>query len=141
MQNETDVQASVSSLARLLKGYGRGFWFGLGMAAGLWMTVNTLFPAGIRRGRVRSVSGIRPGCAEIGWSYGLGVRPVAIIFDLEWANGATGSVTVDGEALEAEIPFAEAPVGSYVLTAYTTYRLLSRPQTVVYRFTGTVAER
>jgi hypothetical protein len=119
---------------------GRGFWFGLGVAAGLWVTVNALFPARVRLGRVSNLSGTRPVCAEIGWSYGRGARPVSVIFDLQAAQDALGSVTVDGEALEAEIPLPQLPTGPYQLTATATYRLLSRPQTVVYAFTGTLPE-
>ncbi len=136
MQNDLDVQESASSIAHLLKGYGRGFWFGLGVAAGLWVTVNAVFPARLRLGRVSSVSGTRPVCAEIGWAYGRGARPVSVIFDLLLTHGAAGSVTVDGEALEAEIPLLQAHSGPYRLTASATYRILSRPQTVVYTFEG-----
>ena len=119
---------------------GRGVWFGLGVAAGLWLTVNALFPARMRMGRVSDMSGTRPVCAEIGWRYGRGARPVSVIFDLQAAQGVLGSVTVDGEALEAEIPLPQALSGPYQLTATATYRILSRPQTVVYTFAGTLPE-
>jgi hypothetical protein len=140
MQHETDVQESAGSLAQLLKGYGRGFWFGLGVAAGLWLTVNAAIPARIRLGRVSTLSGTRPVSAEIGWSYGRGARPVSVIFDVHAAQGALGSVTVDGEALEAEIPLPQSPTGPYRLIATATYRLFSRPQTLVYSFEGTFPE-
>lgn len=129
---QTQHERSLTSWATL----GRGFWFGLGIAAGLWLTVNALFPARVRLGRVSSISGVRPVCAEIGWSYGRGARPVSVIFDLQGTQDLLGSVTVDGEALEAEIPLTQLPAGPYRLSATATYRILSRAQTVVYTFDG-----
>lgn len=117
---------------------GRIAWFGLGAATGLWLTMHSLWPARMAAARLTAITGTRPVLAEISWRYGRGVLPASVIFDLVWEHGASGSVTVDGDAWEAEIPFGSTLAGPYTLTAHATYRILSRPQTLVYRFRGTV---
>jgi hypothetical protein len=83
------------------------------------------------------VSGAGPYYVLISWGYGTGARPASIIFDLE-LDGDAGSVTTDGEALEAEIPLGRAVSGPYRLTVSATYRILGAARTVVTHAEGRV---
>jgi len=91
------------------------------------MTVRgAVIAARLRNPRVTSLSGIGPVYANLSWGYSAGARPVNVVFDVQFAGGATGSVTVDGEALEAEVPLiGTARVGeTYTITATLVYRRL-----------------
>jgi hypothetical protein len=101
----------------------------------VWLVRSAVLPAALRAPRLAEVSGFGPFYAGLSWGYGPGARPVSVIFDLE-AGGASGSVTTDGEALEAEIPLGVFPRGPYSLTASATYRLLGFAHTVVTRTSG-----
>jgi hypothetical protein len=117
----------------LRRGLVLGVWAGLA----LWMARATLLPAAVRNARLSGLSGAGPVYAELSWTFGAGARPISVIFDIELPQGAAGSVTTDGEALEAEVPLIGAPApGPYALTASATYRILGLPRTVVYRFSG-----
>lgn len=110
----------------------RRLWYAAWLGGALWVARVALFPAPVRGARVVSVSGAGPYYVLISWSYGVGARPASIIFDLE-LDGDAGSVTTDGEALEAEIPLSRAPSGAYRLTVSATYRILGVARTVVTR--------
>lgn len=101
----------------------RRLWLAAWLGGALWFVRVALVPAPVRGARIVSVSGAGPYYALVSWGYGLGARPVSIIFDLEVAGDA-GSITTDGEALEAEIPLAAQPAGPYTLTVSATYRTL-----------------
>jgi len=103
------------------------------LAGGLWLAVTTLLPARVRQARLTAISGPGPFYATIAWSYGLGARPISVIFDLDLGD-SYGSATTDGEALEAEIPLSAAPNGPWRITASATYRLLGAAYTQVRRF-------
>ncbi|NTU86103.1 MAG: hypothetical protein HGA45_43380 [Chloroflexales bacterium] len=110
----------------------RWLTYGVWVAAALWIVKTTVLPAPVRATRLTEVSGFGPYYAGLSWSYGLGARPVSIIFDLE-AGSAKGSITTDGEAFEAEIPLGVFPRGPYSLTVSATYRVLGFAHTVVTR--------
>lgn len=113
----------------------RRLWYAAWLGGALWLARVALLPAAVRGARVISVSGIGPYYALIAWNYGTGARPASIIFDL--ASGkARGSVTTDGEAVEAEIPLGAAPSGPYTLTVTATYRIFGFARTVVTQSEG-----
>lgn len=103
------------------------------LAGGLWLAGAALLPGRVRHARLTAISGPGPFYATIAWSYGPGARPISVIFDVELGDSC-GSVTTDGEALEAEIPLSTAPNGPCHITASATYRLLGFPCTHVRRF-------
>lgn len=109
----------------------RWLWYGALAAAGVWVTRAAILPAPVRAPRLTGVSGFGPYYASLAWGYGAGARPASVIFDLE-AGGARGSVTTDGESLEAEIPLGIMPRGPYRLTVSATYRVLGFARTVEY---------
>ncbi|MCS6881631.1 MAG: hypothetical protein RMK84_09140 [Oscillochloridaceae bacterium] len=108
-------------------------WRAALLIGGLWLAGATLLPGRVRQARLAAISGPGPFYATITWSYGLGVRPISIIFDLQLGD-SYGSATTDGEALEAEIPLSAAPNGPCRITASATYRLFGFPYTQVRRF-------
>lgn len=112
-------------------------WYAAWLGVGLWLARISLVPAPVRNPRLSELSGSGPFYAKLDWSYGLGARPLSIIFDLELGS-ATGSVTSDGEALEAEIPLASAPRGPYRLSVSATYRVLGLARTVVSQHQGSL---
>ena len=113
----------------------RRLWYAALFGGALWLARVSLLPAPLRGARVTGVSGAGPFYAMLSWSYGVGARPVNVIFDLE-AGPAAGSITTDGEALEAEIPLGAAPAGPYRITISATYRILGFARTVVTRAEG-----
>lgn len=113
----------------------RRLWYAAWLGGVLWLARVSLLPAPVRGTRLTSVSGVGPYYALISWNYGTGARPVSIIFDFE-AGGAAGSITTDGEALEAEIPLATAPAGPYTITVSATYRIFGFARTTVQRAAG-----
>ena len=115
----------------------RRLWLAAWLGGALWFARVSLVPAPLRGARLASVSGVGPFYALVSWSYGLGARPMSVIFDLE-AGPARGSITTDGEALEAEIPLGAAPTGDYTLTISATYRLFGMARTRVTRVHGSV---
>jgi hypothetical protein len=115
----------------------RRLWYAAWLGGALWVARVTLFPAPVRAPRLLGVSGAGPFYALVGWGYGIGARPVSVIFDLE-LDGDAGSITTDGEALEAEIPLGRAASGVYTLTVSATYRILGVARTVVSRSEGRV---
>ncbi|MCX7791106.1 MAG: hypothetical protein N2378_10745 [Chloroflexaceae bacterium] len=112
---------------------GKWLWRAALLAGGLWLAIGALLPARVRKVRLTAISGPGPFYATIAWSYGPGVRPISIIFDVELGD-SYGSATTDGEALEAEIPLSAAPDGPCRITASATYRLLGVAYTRVRRF-------
>lgn len=115
----------------------RGALLGLWAVVGVWLGRETLLPAPVRNARLSGLSGVGPTYAMLSWTFGAGLRPASIIFDIDLAGEASGSVTTDGEALEAEVPLiGAAAAGAHTLTASATYRILGFPRTIVYRFTG-----
>jgi len=117
----------------------RGATIALWAGAAVWLWRTALAPAPVRNARLSGLSGGAPAYAELVWTFGGGLRPTSVIFDIELAGGASGSVTTDGEALEAEVPLiGVAGGGRYTLTASATYRLIGFPRTIVYRFEGEV---
>lgn len=115
----------------------RGLWLGIGAGLSLWLGRTAILPAAIHHGHLGTISGHRPTYALIGWTYGAGARPLSVIFDIELSGGAQGSVTTDGEALEAEVPLiGAAEPGPYRITASATYRILGFVRTIAYRFAG-----
>jgi len=115
----------------------RRLWLAAWLGGTLWLVRVALVPAPLRGARLISLSGMGPYYALISWSYGIGARPVSVIFDLE-TGAAAGSLTTDGDALEAEIPLGAAPSGPYSLTVSATYRILGAARTRVTRVTGEV---
>jgi hypothetical protein len=115
----------------------RRLWYAAWAGAALWVARVSLLPGAVRGARVIGVSGAGPFYALLGWSYGAGARPLSIIFDLE-VGGAAGSVTTDGEAIEAEIPLPAQPAGPYRVTATATYRILGITRTRVTTYDGTL---
>lgn len=113
----------------------RRLWYAALFGGALWLVRVSLLPAPIRSARVTGVSGAGPFYAVLSWTYGVGARPVNVIFDLQ-AGPAAGSITVDGDALEAEIPLGAAPAGPYRITISATYRILGFARTVVTRAEG-----
>ncbi|NJN15755.1 MAG: hypothetical protein HC822_05450 [Oscillochloris sp.] len=117
-----------------------GLWTAGWVGALVWMSRTSLAPAVLRGGRLEEVSATQPAYARISWDYGIGARPISIIFDVTLDNQATGSVTTDGEAMEAEIPLIGfATAGTYTIDASATYRVFGLARTRAYRFSGTVA--
>lgn len=115
----------------------RSLWLGIGAGLGLWLGRSAILPAAIHHAHISTISGHQPVYAMVGWTYGPGARPISVIFDIELAGGAYGSVTADGEALEAEVPVIGAgDPGLYRITASATYRILGIVRTIVYRFEG-----
>lgn len=111
-----------------VKALQRGFWLSFWSVV-IYMTVRgALIPARLHHPRITSLSGIEPMYVMLSWGYGPGSRPVNVILDVQFAGGAQGSVTVDGEALEAEVPLiGKAQLGaSYTITATLLYRQLGR---------------
>ncbi|MGB9736895.1 MAG: hypothetical protein C0184_15725 [Chloroflexus aggregans] len=104
----------------------RGFWLSFWSVVTIMTVRGALIPARLRNPRITSLSGIGPVYAMLSWGYSAGGRPVNVIFDLQFTGGATGSVTVDGEALEAEVPLIGiAHIGeAYTITATLVYRWL-----------------
>ncbi|RMD79449.1 MAG: hypothetical protein D6823_04600 [Chloroflexi bacterium] len=104
----------------------RGFWLSFWSVVTIMTVRGALIPARLRNPRITSLSGIGPVYAMLCWGYSAGGRPVNVIFDLQFTGGATGSVTVDGEALEAEVPLiGMAHTGeAYTITATLVYRWL-----------------
>ncbi len=104
----------------------RGFWLSFWSVVTIMTVRGAIIPARLRNLRITSLSGIGPVYATVSWGYSAGSRPVNVIFDLQFAGGATGSVTVDGEALEAEVPLiGTARAGeAYTITATLVYRRL-----------------
>ncbi|MFQ3662301.1 MAG: hypothetical protein SNJ69_07890 [Chloroflexaceae bacterium] len=119
---------------------GKWLWRAALLAGGLWLARTTLLPGRVRKARLTAVSGPGPFYAMIGWSYGPGARPISIIFDLELGD-SSGSVTTDGEALEAEVPLSGPPGTPWRITASATYRLLGVAWTDVQRFEVDVSVR
>ncbi|MEI7645426.1 MAG: hypothetical protein WCJ55_14230 [Chloroflexales bacterium] len=117
----------------------RSFWiaFWAALAAAMWRGV--LRPARLHGAQVCGLRGEVPCYAKLTWSYGAGTWPQSVIFDLDLSDGAAGSVTTNGEARAAEVPFHRAAVGPYQITATATYRILGVVITRVYRFVGTLA--
>ncbi len=113
----------------------RRLWYAALFGGALWLARVSLLPAPLRGARVTGVSGAGPFYAVLSWTYGVGARPVNVIFDLQ-AGPAAGSITVDGDALEAEIPLGAAPAGPYRITISATYRILGFARTVVTRAEG-----
>jgi hypothetical protein len=113
----------------------RQLWYAALFGGALWLARVSLLPAPLRGARVTGVSGAGPFYALLSWTYGVGARPINVIFDLE-AGPAAGSITVDGDALEAEIPLGAAPAGPYRITISATYRILGFARTVVTRAEG-----
>ncbi len=114
-----------------VKALQRGLWLSFWTVV-TWMTVRgALIPARLRNPRMTSLSGIGPVYAMLSWGYGPGNRPVNVIFDVQFADGAYGSVTVDGEALEAEVPLiGKAHSGeAYTITVTLVYRILGQTLT------------
>ncbi len=118
-------------------GVRRWVWAGAYAAVGVWLVRSAVLPAAIRDARLSAVRGDGPYYAHLRWRYGLGARPVSIIFDLA-THDTAGSVTTDGEEDEAAIPLGSAPNGTYHLTVSATYRLLGVARTVVTRTHGAV---
>lgn len=114
----------------------RWLWYGAVAVAGLWVARVAVLPAPVRAPRLSRVGGFGPFYAELSWGYGLGARPLSVIFDFE-AGGAAGSCTTDGEAVEAEIPLGLHPRGPYLLTVSATYRVLGFARTLITRVQGT----
>ncbi|GEM_PF-501290 len=112
---------------------GKWLWRAVLLAGGLWLAGTALLPGRVRKVRLMAISGPDPFSATIGWSYGPGARPISIIFDLELGD-SYGSVTTDGEALEAEIPLSGPPGEPQRITASATYRLLGVAWTDVQHF-------
>ncbi len=108
----------------------RRLWYAALLGGALWLARVSLLPAPIRGARLSGVSGAGPFYAQLSWTYGIGARPISIIFDLE-AGPAAGSATTDGETLETEIPLAASPAGPYRITISATYRILGVARTVV----------
>ncbi len=92
----------------------------------------------MRRPRISGLSGSRPVYAGLSWGYSAGARPQSIIFDLDIGPGASGSVTTDGEATEAEVPLGDKAAGPYHVSATATYRILGVVWTREYRFAGEI---
>jgi hypothetical protein len=115
----------------------RRIWLAAWLGGALWLARVTLLPAPLRGARLASVSGVGPFYALVSWNYGIGARPQSVIFDLE-SGPARGSLTTDGEALEAEIPLGAAPADSYTLTISATYRILGVARTQVTRVEGSL---
>lgn len=113
----------------------RRLWYAVLLGSGIWLARVSLVPGTVREARLTGINGVGPYYATIAWSYGIGARPVSIIFDFE-AGDASGSITTDGEALEAEIPLGVPPGGACCLTVSATYRILGVAHTVVRRFTS-----
>lgn len=113
----------------------RRLWYAAWLGGVLWVARVSLLPAPVRGVRLTSVSGAGPFYALISWGYGTGARPASIIFDFE-AGAAAGSITTDGEALEAEIPLAQAPAGPHSITVSATYRIAGFARTKVTRVEG-----
>lgn len=115
----------------------RSLWLGIGAGLGLWIGRSAILPAAIRYAHLSAISGHSPAYAALGWTYGSGVRPISVIFDIELTGGAQGSVTADGEALEAEVPLiGAAEPGPYHITISATYRILGFVYNTAYRFEG-----
>ncbi|MBX0326156.1 hypothetical protein K2Z83_00410 [Oscillochloris sp. ZM17-4] len=114
----------------------RGFWIAFWgvLTAVVWR--GALLPASVRNLRLNGVSGDGPAYARFSWGYGAGARPQSIIFDLSLGAGASGSITTDGEATEAEVPVGGAAAGPHAICATATYRILGVVRTREYRFTG-----
>lgn len=115
----------------------RRLWLAAWLGGALWLARVALVPAPLRGARISGVSGMGPFYALISWSYGIGARPVSVIFDLE-VGSTSGSITTDGDALEAEIPLGAAPAGPFQLTISATYRIFGMARTVVTRVEGLV---
>lgn len=113
----------------LLRRLVRAALFLIGLGIVRWLVL----PAAIRDARIEAVWGRAPAYATLTWFYGPGTRPMSVIFDVA-IDGHTGSATVDGEALKAEIPFRTPPVGVGRITASATYRLFGMALTRVWRF-------
>lgn len=115
----------------------RRLWFAAWLGGLVMLARVSLLPARVRTPRLTSVSGVGPYYALIGWNYGAGARPISVIFDFA-AGPAVGSVTTDGDALEAELPLGLAPAGPYTITVSATYRILGFAHTVVTQAEGSV---
>lgn len=113
----------------------RWLWYGVWAAAGLWVLRTAILPAQLRAARLTEISGAGPYVAGLSWSYGPGARPASVIFDFE-AGPAHGSVTADGEMVEAEIPLGLPPRGRYSITASATYRTFGFAHTTITRAEG-----
>ncbi|NNJ08773.1 hypothetical protein EKD04_000350 [Chloroflexales bacterium ZM16-3] len=114
----------------------RGFWIAFWgvLTAAVWR--GALLPASVRNVQMSRLHGLGPTSVGFRWGYGAGARPQSIIFDLSMGDGATGSITTDGEATEAEVPLGAAHAGPYQISATATYRILGVVQTREYRFSG-----
>lgn len=115
----------------------RSLWLGIGAGLGLWLGRSAILPAAIHHAHIGTISGHRPAYAMLGWTYGPGARPISVIFDIALPGDTHGSLTADGEALEAEVPLiGAAEPGPYQITASATYRILGIVYRAAYRFAG-----
>jgi hypothetical protein len=132
----TFLRIAVEHLAggrRSMKPY---LWGGVAIGVLAGVVGPLLRPSPVRHGRVLAVRGHTPAYASISWRYGMGLRPTSVIFDLEMDSGASGSVTTDGEAFEAEIPLPTTDPSAYRLRATASYRVLGIPHTKEFHFQG-----
>jgi hypothetical protein len=111
---------------------------GIGLAMGIVVTNYLLRPADIHIAKVTAVSTGKPSYASVVWTYGRGAPPTSVIIDLTTGGGASGSITVDGELLNAEIPLSAKFSGAYTLTFTQTHRILGMARTNVQTFGGTI---
>lgn len=113
-----------------------------GLFAATAVANGTLRKARVHSARVVSVrtnDGIA--YAHVMWTYTSGVQPICVIIDVIGENGATGSLTTNGEIVSGRIPLSTHFSGAYTLTLTATYRMLSIARTAIWTFTGSVASR
>ena len=90
-------------------------------------------PRGLQHARVTAISPGDPPIAHVAVSYAPGARPVSLVVNILGAS-CTGSVTITGITMFADIPLIGAPVARLTIGTTAIYRSFGRMLSVEQRF-------
>jgi hypothetical protein len=106
----------------------------LGALAGAigWAIVQSR-PAGVASARVTTITLGNPSVAHLALTYHMGGRPISQILTLT-SGAATGSTTLNGLALYADVPLYGQPEGPWAISCTGVYRDFGFNQVVRQEF-------